>query len=153
MDTIMLAPRCWLHKVGHEGAPFAAGRGVWLLYIVKEKKVSNELVVEREYGSDIAAAIAVVWRRPDCDKVFLGKVVLVTLHHQLVRSTDEVDAVDVRKFLGGSRAKQVARSARANLPACNVLGIGPHQIAVGALVWDFLDAFKHLDLVHGSEAR
>lgn len=67
---------------------------------MKEKKVSDELVVEREDGRDIAAAVAVVWRRPDCDEVFLGKVVLVSLHHQLVRSADEFYAVDVRKFLG-----------------------------------------------------
>ncbi len=41
-------------------------------------------------------------------------------------------------LLGDGAAKEVAGATRADSPAVNVLGVGPHQIAVGALVRDLL---------------
>lgn len=54
--------------------------------------ISLQVLVEYEDGRDVAAAVAVVGRRPHGDQRLLGKHVLEALLHQLVRSTDELQA-------------------------------------------------------------
>lgn len=51
-------------------------------------------------GRQIAAAVAVVWRTPDCDDVLFGEVVFVAFVHQLMSSCDEAKIVDMTKFFG-----------------------------------------------------
>jgi hypothetical protein len=87
---------CDLHKVGHGRAgghhALVIGDGV------ENLEVAVEILVELEDGGDVSAPVAVVGSRPHCDEVLLGEHVLVTLLHELMRSADELQAVDSREL-------------------------------------------------------
>ena len=53
--------------------------------LLEQANLSIQMLIEDENGGDIAAAIAVVGRRPDGDQRLLGEHVLVALLHQLMR--------------------------------------------------------------------
>lgn len=67
-------------------------------------EITFDLVLYREDCSNVSAAIAVVWRGPNCDQLF-AKHVLVPLLHELVRSADELEPIDVIELLGDLRTK------------------------------------------------
>ena len=52
--------------------------------------VPVELVVKDEYRGDVAAAVAIVGRRPDRDEGFVGEHIFETLLDKLVGSADEL---------------------------------------------------------------
>lgn len=56
-------------------------------------------VLEHHDGGDVAAAIAVVGRRPNCDQLLVEHE-LVALVHQLVGAADQLQVVDVNKLQG-----------------------------------------------------
>lgn len=66
-------------------------------------------------GGHVAAAVAVVGRRPHSHQP-LPKHVLVAFVHQLVRSADQVQVVDLQELLGHLLPKQVAGSSGAHHP-------------------------------------
>ena len=77
-----------LEKVGDGGAGRHRLLGLWDL--VEEEEVAMEGFVELEYGRHVAAAVAVVGRRPYRDQVLLREHVLETLLHQLVCPAHEL---------------------------------------------------------------
>lgn len=108
-------------------------------------------VGEAEYGGDVAAAIAVVGRRPHRHQLPVEHV-LDALVHQLMRPTYQIQLVDLHEVVGDARAKQPAGAARTVRPRLDrVLGVGPDQVAEGALVRDLLVAVDHADLVERSD--
>jgi hypothetical protein len=46
-----------------------------------------------------------------------------------------------------ARAKQPAGAPRTHGPRVHLLGVGPDEVAEGALIWDLLIALQSLDLV------
>lgn len=85
-----------LHKVGHGRA--GGDHALIVGNRVENLEVAVEILVELENGGDVAAPVAVVGGRPHRDEVLLGEHVLVSLLHELVRSADELEAVDSRKL-------------------------------------------------------
>eukprot|EP00965_Chrysotila_dentata_P214571 6188267-Pleurochrysis_carterae.AAC.3 len=81
------------------------------VYRKYDLEVALELVAEREDARVVAAAIAVVGRRPDGYKL-LREHVLVPLLHQLVRTADEFKPVDLVELRGHLGAKEPASSTR-----------------------------------------
>ena len=70
----------------------------------------------RRLTGDVAAAIAVIRRRPHRHEQ-LAEEILVALHRQLVRSRDELELVRVQELVGDVRAEDVASAARGDAPA------------------------------------
>ena len=57
------------------------------------------MVVNGQHGSHVAAAVAVVGRRPHSHEVAHWEVVLESFHHELVRAANQVDVVVVIELL------------------------------------------------------
>jgi hypothetical protein len=57
----------------------------------------------------------------------------VPLLDQLVRAADKLQVVKVVEFVDNFRAKKPASAAGADLPRVDILGVGPHEVAEGAL--------------------
>mmetsp|Transcript_24322 Transcript_24322/g.77061 ORF Transcript_24322/g.77061 Transcript_24322/m.77061 type:complete len:332 (+) Transcript_24322:206-1201(+) len=117
---------------------------------LEDLKVNGSLDRDGEDGGDVAAAVAVVWRRPDGHQRVVEHV-LVPFHHQLVRARDQVDRVGRAELGDHVAAEQVARASRRQPPPVDVLRVGPHQVAHRPLVGWLLDAVEVLDLVDGVE--
>ncbi len=85
-----------LQKVVHGSA---SGVGVLLVRdSVKLLELAVALVVERQDGGDVSAAVAVVGGRPDGHELLIEHV-LVTLLHKLVSTGDELELVLLDKLL------------------------------------------------------
>mmetsp|Transcript_31083 Transcript_31083/g.91139 ORF Transcript_31083/g.91139 Transcript_31083/m.91139 type:complete len:336 (-) Transcript_31083:76-1083(-) len=115
---------------------------------LEDLKVDGSLDRDGEDGGDVAAAVAVVWRRPDGHQRVVEHV-LVPLHHQLVRARDQVDRVGRAELGDHVAAKEVARASRRQPPPVDVLRVGPHQVAHRAVVRDLLLPVDDADLVEG----
>ena len=105
-------------------------------------------IVDGENGRHVAAAVAVVGRRPHRDQR-AREHLLVALHDKLVRPRNERDVVATAELVGLGLAKQVAGAARRHRPRRHLLRVRPEKIAHGALVRHLLLAVKHADLVDG----
>mmetsp|Transcript_20055 Transcript_20055/g.51700 ORF Transcript_20055/g.51700 Transcript_20055/m.51700 type:complete len:279 (+) Transcript_20055:173-1009(+) len=105
-----------------------------------------EVLVELEDRCHVATPVAVVRRGPHRDERVVEHV-LIALHHQLVRTCDQIDLVRLVKLRHYVSPEQVACSARTQAPAVDILRIGPHQIAHGAIVRHLLLAVDHAHLV------
>lgn len=74
---------------------------------IKDLKRPLQVLIELENGGDVAAAIAVVGRRPDCHKLLIEHP-LEALHDELVRAADEVDIVRVVELAHNVGAEDIA---------------------------------------------
>jgi len=108
--------------------------------------------VQNEDGGYVPAAIAVVGCAPDSDDRPVEHD-LVPLHRELVRARDEVERVVVRECLGDVPAEEKACTARGEAPACDVVGVGPEEVAHGAVVRHFLLAVDRAYLVYARQVR
>lgn len=101
---------------------------------------------EVQYRGHVPAPIAVVGRRPHRHQLLVEHV-LDALVDQLVCPADQVQLIALHKVVGDEGAEQPAGPARTLRPVFHVLGVGPHQVAEGALVRDFLVPIYRADLV------
>lgn len=92
-----------------------------------------QAIVNLHYCSLIAAAVAVVGSRKHRHNIFVV-LPLVSLHHELMRPSNKVQAIDVGELLGDILTERVTRSSRRDTPATPVIGIRPHKVAHGALM-------------------
>ena len=95
----------------------------------------------------VAAAVAVVGRRPHRHQRLVGEHVLVALHDKLVCARDEFDGVGRVELCDDVAAEEVAGAARREPPPVNVLRIRPHQVAHRAVVRHLLLPVDDADLV------
>mmetsp|Transcript_3560 Transcript_3560/g.6810 ORF Transcript_3560/g.6810 Transcript_3560/m.6810 type:complete len:278 (+) Transcript_3560:505-1338(+) len=95
------------------------------------------MLVQFEDRSHVATPVAVVGRGPDGDERVVEHV-LVALHHQLMRARDQLDCVCRVELRNHVAAEEVAGAARAEAPAVNILRVGPHEVAHGAVVRNLL---------------
>lgn len=112
-----------------------------------------ELLVDVQDGSDVTASVAVVGGRPDCDEVLVLEPVLEAVHHQLMRSGNQSDIVDVIEFSGNFRAEQPSSSSWGHCPGFDVFRVGPHEIAEWTLMRDLHSSIDESDLVDGLDFR
>ena len=75
------------------------------------------------------------------------KPVLVALLHQLMRATYQVETVYIVKFAHHLATKKPTGATRRYGPRVYVFGIGPDEVAEGALVGYFLVAFDDAYLI------
>ena len=97
-------------------------------------------------GCDIAAAVAVVRRAPYGNELRVEHV-FEALLHELVAPADERQAVDGVEFRRDQRAEEPSCTTRGHAPGLNLLGVGPHQVAEGALVRNLAEAVNRADLL------
>lgn len=112
-----------------------------------------ELLVDVQDGSDVTASVAVVGGRPDSDEVLVLEPVLEAVHHQLMRSGNQSDVVDVIEFSGNFGAEQPSSSSWGHSPGLDVLWVGPHEIAEWALMGDLHSSVDESHLVDGLDFR
>lgn len=110
------------------------------------------MLVDLHYRRLVPAPVAIIRRREDGHHVPVLAPV-VALHHQLVRSRHERQAIVVVKGLADVLPERVARSTRGDPPAAPVVGIGPEEVAHGALVRHLLDPVERADVVERIDAR
>lgn len=78
--------------------------------------ISLQIFIEFENTGDITTLIIVVWRRPDRRQLFTEHI-LVPLHHQLVRSTNQRHPIDFVELIYGILPEQIASSSIGSRPA------------------------------------
>ena len=123
-----------------------------------------QVFVNAHYRGNIAAAIAVVWRRPHCDHVLILEVILackvsrfflkrdlrayfVSFVDQLMGSGDQSQTVDLVELRRHFVAEEPAGAARGNCPRVDVFWVAPDKIAKRPFVRDLLGACNHSNLV------
>ena len=109
--------------------------------------------IKMQNRGQITAAIAVIGTRPDCNQVLVQKPVFVTFLNQLVRSADEFQAIDLVEHVDHFSAVNPAGSSGVHLPIGNIPWVRPHEVAKGAVRWDFLHAVNQTNLIQGLDVR
>lgn len=118
----------------------------------KERESNNnlqglvEVLVHLHNGRLVAAAVAVVGGAEDSHHVHRVRPV-VAVHHQLVRAGHQAEAVAVVEHLRDVAAEGVAGASGGDAPAAPLVGVGPQQVAHGALVRHLLHAVQLPDVV------
>ena len=74
---------------------------------------------------------------------------LVSLHHELVRPADHLDVVGGVELADHVASEEISGTSRRDSPALGVLGVGPEQVAHGAVVGNLLLPVDGPDLVQG----
>lgn len=108
--------------------------------------------IEGEDRGDVAAAVAVVWRRPHGDELLVEHV-FDPFVDELVSAADQLQLVAVHEVLCDQRSEQPARTAGTLSPCVHVFGIAPHQITEGTLVRDLDAAVDGSDLIQSLDLR
>jgi len=119
---------------------------------VKLEEIILHEFVDLHDGSLVAASVAVVGCREDCDDVAFVRPV-VAIHDQLVGACDSRQVIRMIELFRDVLAEAVACASRRNAPTAAVVGVRPKQIADGALVWGLLNAVQLADLVERVDTR
>ena len=120
---------------------------------VEDLEVPLHVFVNIEIACNITAAVAVVWRRPNCHKTLLTEPVLEAVHHKLVSTSNQFKTVYMVKLGSNLATEEPASSAHTWLPSFNVGRVGPHQITEGTIMWRLASSFKKADLVESLNIR
>ena len=78
---------------------------------------------------------------------------LVAFVDKLVRTSDELQVVDMIELRGNFVSEQPPGTTGTNGPSLHVLGVTPNQIAEGAFVRDLLSASDNPNLIEGADFR
>ena len=112
----------------------------WYLQIILHE------LVDLHYGGLVSTPVAVVGGGEDGDDVAVVRPV-VPAHDQLMGTGDSSQPIRVVKLLRDVLTEAITGTSRGDTPTTSVIGVGPEEIADGALVGSFLDAVKLADLV------
>ena len=93
ISALYTSRNIWLLQEVWHVIPALRVRG--LRHLGEDLKIPVEVIVYGQHRGYIAAAVAVIGGAPHGHQVARGKVVLVALHHQLVRAADQLDVVVV----------------------------------------------------------
>jgi hypothetical protein len=116
---------------------------------VEDLEVVLNLLVDKHDRSDISTAIAIIRCRPDSDEVRVLEPEFEAVHDQLMGTGDQAQAVDVVKLGSDLGAEQPSSASGGDRPRVDIIGVGPHQVAVGAFMGDFLSPLDEADLIEG----
>merc|ERR1712110_747487 len=114
---------------------------------MEDLKGTLHALTDVEQGSDIAASVAVVRRRPNSHKVGVLEPILESVHNKLMGTSNQVEVVDVVEFRCDLGSEKPSRASRGECPGVNLLRVGPHQVAERTFVWDLHSSFEEADLV------
>lgn len=64
-------------------------------------------------------------------------------------STDQLQPIQMIKFIDHFTAENPPRAARAHLPRLDIVGVAPHHVAEGPVVGDLHTTVNQADLVQG----
>lgn len=98
---------------------------------------AGTVVAELHNGCNVAAAVAVIGRRPDGDDGVVEHF-LEAFHNELVSTRDHRKVVAVVENFDNIGAEEKACASRRETPAVDLVGIGPQEVAHGSLVRNFL---------------
>ena len=107
--------------------------------------VFHELI-DFHYCSLISASVAVVRCGEDRHDIALVCPV-VAVHDELMSARNPRQVIGVVELLRDVLAEAVAGTTRGDAPTAALIGVGPQQVADGALVRSLLHAIKLTDLV------
>lgn len=133
-------------------------------------EVGIQVLSKCHYAGDVAAAVTVVWRGPDCDNILGCKVIFVSFVDQLMRTRDKLKVVDVIEldsvsegpsrreailtYLAGHLvSKQPPSTSGRHCPRIDLFWITPYKIAKGAFVWNLLCSRNDSDLIECANLR
>jgi len=116
---------------------------------VEDFEVALHLFVDVEDGPDVTASVAVVGCGPHGDEVLILEPVSEAVHDELMGAGDHFEVVDVVEFGRDTGSKEPASASWGESPSLDLLRVGPHEVAEGALMWDLHAAFEQADLVEG----
>ena len=97
----------------------------------------TRVLAQLQNSRHVAAAIAVVWRRPHRHDARVEHL-LEALHDELVRARHEREVVVVVEALHDVGAEEEAGAARGEAPAVDLVRVAPEKVAHGAFVGHFL---------------
>mmetsp|Transcript_21021 Transcript_21021/g.45841 ORF Transcript_21021/g.45841 Transcript_21021/m.45841 type:complete len:313 (+) Transcript_21021:273-1211(+) len=144
------APCRALHEV--IGPPGLAGTSPGIRWRrIENVEPLRVLVLHLANAGNVPAAVAVIGCAPDRYQLVVEHG-LVSLHDQLVRPGNEIEAVSVVEFGHNVRAKEVAGPPGGNPPAVDFFRIAPHEIADGSLVGDLLPRIQVAYLIERVDA-
>lgn len=151
--TIHILHKVILRRVLRQVATNRCGSSIKHLALRTRKRHYLEFVlhvlVHFHDGRHVAATIAVIGSRPHCHELIV-KHVLVSLHHELMRATNEIQVVRLVEFAHAVAAEYKSTSARVGSPSHEFFfGIGPQHVAHASLVRKFNDAIDGADFVEG----
>lgn len=110
------------------------------------------MLVNLHDRSLVATSVAVV-RRTENGHYVAILTPIVSLHHQLMRSGNQSQAIVVIESLRDVLAERISCSSRTDTPSTPIIRIAPQQVAHRALVRDFLNAVEAADVVQCVDAR
>lgn len=102
-------------------------------------------------GRLIAAPVTVIGCRKDRHDCLIVAPI-VPVHDELVGPADQREGVPFVELLRHVLSKGKAGAAGRNAPPAAIVGVGPEQVAHGALVGDLLDAVELADVIEGINA-
>ena len=82
-------------------------------------------VIQLHDSSLVATAVAVIRRGPDRHECVIEHL-LMALHNKLMRAADQINGVLSVKLLNDFATEEIASAARADHPAWDIIGVGPH---------------------------
>ena len=104
------------------------------------------MLVDLHDSSLVTASVAIVGRAENGDHVPI-LTPIVALHHQLMSSCNQRQAVVVIERFADILSKRVSRSSRRYPPTTSVVWVGPQQIAHGSFMRHFLDTVETANVV------
>lgn len=104
---------------------------------VKLKEGVFQCVVELHNGCLVSASITIIGGRENGDHISVVAPV-VSFHNELMSPRHQGQSVRMVERLRNVLSKSVSGTSRGDTPTSAIIGIGPEQIAHGALVGDFL---------------
>lgn len=112
-------------------------------------KRAHERLVDGHHSACIIELAAVVRGRKEGNQLPLGKE-LITVFHDLVRATDQVQIVTIQEFADNISSESEGHSSVVLAPALHVfVGIGPQQVTEETGVRDVSGSHDAADLFHG----
>lgn len=109
---------------------------------------SGQFVIHVQNGSDVSASVAVVWCRPNSDKVLISEPILESVHNKLMCSGDQRNVVDVIEFGGDLGSEEPSRTSWGHGPGLDVLWVRPHKVAEWTLVRNFHSSVDESNLIN-----
>ena len=97
------------------------------------------VLVNLHYRCTVTASVAVVWCGENSDNVLVVRPV-VSVHHELMGTCDPGEAIGVVELLRYVLAERVSSTTGRDAPTASIIGVGPEQVANGALVGNLLHA-------------
>ena len=94
-----------------------------VLDCTKELEIWLQVLSDITHARHIPASVAIIRRTPYCHHILALEVKFVSFVHQLMRSGDEIQAVDVAELLRNSVSEQPACSARRYSPRLDIFGV------------------------------